>query len=118
MEASWLLPIKRTYTQKVKCVPISQDQKSPEYFYRIAKENGTDPETCQRISKTFFAMKKASEEERLRKLANRPIFLEFGKCPHTTGGGGHCVCEATLMNGLRCSSRARFGKYCGRHKLN
>jgi len=116
---SWLLPMRpalnyNSHHLPFKNVNISDSKK----FYIVSKDFFEKEEDRQRIVRTYCAIKTASEQEKVRKLALRPKIIPLRECPSSSGKPMGLICEATLMNGLRCSSKAKCGKYCGRHKLN
>jgi len=118
MNASWLLPCTTSKRPLPKQTQVHLDSsKDQAYFYNVVKNFETNETTRIKLANSFYKIKCLSEDHRLKKFAARPEVIAFGKCPPEKGPG-FAICEATLMNGNRCSSRCKFGKYCGRHKLN
>ena len=118
MEASWLLPMRPV--KKVCTQPITK-VRCDEYTarYSIASTMFKDEETRQKWVRTAAESRRIGDEWKRKKMENSTKMLDMWSAPRVCADGKQCVvaCEATLMNGLRCSSKAKFGKYCGRHKL-
>jgi hypothetical protein len=70
-----------------------------------------------KLATTLCRAREMGDEERKKKLERSTKKLDMFSCPRVCSEICKQTCEATLMNGLRCSSKARYGKYCGRHKL-
>ena len=113
MATSWLLPNRKTVT--VSKPKLANPQKFDYYdFYAVLPGSEDDR---AKLATTLCKAREMGDEERKRKLERSTKKLDMFSCPKVCGVVGATVCEATLMNGLRCSSKAKFGKYCGRHKF-
>lgn len=87
-------------------------------LYRSAqKEPGATDDHCRKFADSCLKVKLMYMAEKQKKIDQRPKIIPLRACVPLTKGA--CAqCEATLMNGLRCSSKAKFGAYCGRHKIS
>jgi hypothetical protein len=125
MNTSWLLPqrarepIELSNVKKKELKPIIKTEKD---YYAGVSHLFSDEESRAKMVRAIMKAKQIATEQAALKLANRPKFLDPYSLTATGQGSGpgpkRCTtCEATLMNGLKCSSKAKFGSYCGRHKI-
>jgi hypothetical protein len=87
-------------------------------LYRSAqKEPGATDDYCRKFADSCLKVKMMCAAEKQKRIDQRPKIIPLRACIPLTKGA--CAqCEATLMNGLKCSSKAKFGAYCGRHKIS
>jgi len=112
MEASWLLPMRPKKPTPYEYVRNVATERKYDFDSKLFTQ--IDKEKLIRTIEKARIMLQADID---RKIANRPKIIDKYSSPSTTAVPKCFTCEATLMNGLKCSSKAKFGKYCGRHKF-
>ena len=119
MEASWLLPmrpVKKVFTN----TPIIT-HRIDDYTlrYSIASTLFKDEESRQKWVRTTMEARRIGDEWKRKRMERSTKMIDMWSAPKICPEGKQCkiTCKATLMNGLLCSSRVKFGDYCGRHKL-
>lgn len=122
MATSWLLPqrarepVELSNIKKKELKPIVKTEQD---YYAGVSHLFSDEENRTKMVRAIMKAKQIANEQAALKLANRPKFLDpySGTTVGQPGPKRCTTCEATLMNGLKCSSKAKFGAYCGRHKI-